>query len=147
MGVFHPDLVGIQVRALQRLGAQARARGVGKRRHGRDIARRGNPGGRAARWRSARVRDPAGGFRPADGSSRNLSVDDAKESKTCCSSALNNKPGVPREIVTLNAGTALYAADVVIDRSRHGAGERDDRERTSSRKSHELVRFTQQFAN
>ena len=27
--------------------------------------------------------------------------------------ALSNAPGTPREIVTLNAGAALYAADVV----------------------------------
>lgn len=43
MGVFHPDLVGIQVRALQRLGAR-RAGGVGARRHGRDLARRSDHG-------------------------------------------------------------------------------------------------------
>ena len=36
--------------------------------------------------------------------------------------ALDNKPGVARDIVTLNAGAALYAADVVdIDRGRHRA--------------------------
>ncbi len=42
MGVFHPDLVGIQVRVLQRLGAAARDGGLRPRRPGRDLAGRGD---------------------------------------------------------------------------------------------------------
>ena len=38
MGVFHPDLVGIQVRALQRLGAEHAMVVYGTRRHGRGLA-------------------------------------------------------------------------------------------------------------
>ena len=38
MGVFHPDLVGIQVRVLQRLGAEHVMVVYGTRRHGRDLA-------------------------------------------------------------------------------------------------------------
>ena len=47
MGVFHPDLVGIQVRALQRLGAEHARRRLRPRRHGRGFARRGDDGRRA----------------------------------------------------------------------------------------------------
>ena len=66
MGVFHPDLVGIQVRVLQELGAQ-RAGGLGPRRHGRAFARGWNPGRRTARRRGARIRTAPGGFRHRDG--------------------------------------------------------------------------------
>ena len=50
--------------------------------------------------------------------SRNLRVNDAIESKAMLLAALDNTPGVPRDIVILNAGAALYAAGVVesIDR-------------------------------
>ncbi len=44
--------------------------------------------------------------------SRNLRVNDAIESKTMLLEAITDKPGLPREIVALNAGAALYAADV-----------------------------------
>ena len=43
MGVFHPDLVGIQVRVLQRLGAEHALVVYGTRRHGRGLARRARP--------------------------------------------------------------------------------------------------------
>ncbi len=44
--------------------------------------------------------------------SRNLRVADAMESKVMLLDALDNKPGLPLEIVALNAGAALYAAGV-----------------------------------
>ena len=45
-------------------------------------------------------------------SNRGLKVADAGESKAMLLEALDNIEGTPREIVTLNAGAALYAADV-----------------------------------
>jgi len=45
-------------------------------------------------------------------SNRGLKVTDASESKTMVLEALDNVEGTPREIVTLNAGAALYAADI-----------------------------------
>jgi anthranilate phosphoribosyltransferase len=45
--------------------------------------------------------------------SRNLRVENAAESKARVLEALDNKPGVARDIVALNAGAALYAAGVV----------------------------------
>jgi len=45
-------------------------------------------------------------------SHRGLKVADAAESKDMVLEALSNVEGTPREIVSLNAGTALYAADV-----------------------------------
>jgi len=45
-------------------------------------------------------------------SHRGLKVADAMESKEMVLEALNDVEGTPREIVVLNAGTALYAANV-----------------------------------
>jgi len=45
-------------------------------------------------------------------SNRGLKVADAVESKTMLLEALDNIEGTPREIVVLNAGVALYAANV-----------------------------------
>jgi anthranilate phosphoribosyltransferase len=45
-------------------------------------------------------------------SSRNLRVDDANESKAMLLDAISGVPGVPHDIVCLNAGAALYTADV-----------------------------------
>jgi len=46
-------------------------------------------------------------------SSRNLKVADADASKAMLLGVLDNTPGAAREIVALNAGTALYTANVV----------------------------------
>jgi anthranilate phosphoribosyltransferase len=45
-------------------------------------------------------------------SHRGLKVANAEESKAMVLEALDNVEGTPREIVMLNAGVALYAADV-----------------------------------
>jgi anthranilate phosphoribosyltransferase len=45
-------------------------------------------------------------------SNRGLRVANAGESRAMILEALENTPGTPREIVVLNAGVALYAADV-----------------------------------
>jgi anthranilate phosphoribosyltransferase len=45
-------------------------------------------------------------------SNRGLKVKDAAESKEMVLEALGNVEGTPREIVTLNAGAALYAAGI-----------------------------------
>ena len=45
-------------------------------------------------------------------SNRGLKVVDASESKVMIDEALADVDGTPREIVVLNAGLALYAADV-----------------------------------
>jgi len=111
MGVFHPDLVGIQVRVLQRLGAK-RALVV----HGRDGLDEISLGGatligelRDGRVREYEIEPEQYGFAMA--SSRNLRVADAAQSKAMLREALDNKPGVARDIVVFNAGAALYAAN------------------------------------
>ena len=110
MGVFHPDLVGIQVRVLQELGA-TRALVV----WGRDGMDELSLGAATlvGELRDGVVREydvHPEDFGIAMAASRNLKVADARESKALVLQALDNTPGLALEIVALNAGAALYAA-------------------------------------
>ncbi|SEO99369.1 anthranilate phosphoribosyltransferase [Luteibacter sp. UNC138MFCol5.1] len=112
MGVFHPDLVGIQVRVLQALGARHAMVVWG--RDGMDEISLG------AATLVGELRDGAvheyeiepEDFGLAMASSRNLRVEDPAESKAMLLDAISGVPGVPHDIVCLNAGAALYTADV-----------------------------------
>ena len=115
MGVFHPDLVGIQVRVLQRLGAE-RALVV----WGKDGLDEITLGGSTlvGELRDGVVREyeiHPEDFGIAMSATRNLAVADAEASKALLLAALDDTPGVAREIVALNAGAALYAAGVSGD--------------------------------
>ena len=115
MGVFHPDLVGIQVRVLQELGAQ-RALVVWGR-DGMDELSLG-AGTLVGELRDGVVREyelHPEDFGIAMAHSRNLQVADATESKAMLLEALDNREGLPREIVAYNAGAALYVAGVAED--------------------------------
>ena len=110
MGVFHPDLVGIQVRVLQELGAQ-RALVVWGR-DGMDELSLGSAT-LVGELRDGKVREyelHPEDFGIAMAHSRNLRVADATESKAMLLAALENREGLPREIVAYNAGAALYVA-------------------------------------
>jgi anthranilate phosphoribosyltransferase len=112
MGVFHPDLVGIQVRVLQRLGAK-RALVVWGR-DGMDELSLG-AASLVGELRDGQVREyevHPEDFGIAMAASRNLRVENADESRTLLLQALENRDGLPREIVALNSGAALYAAGV-----------------------------------
>jgi anthranilate phosphoribosyltransferase len=110
MGVFHADLVGIQVRVLQRLGAQ----------HaivvwGRDNLDEISLGSATlvgelvnGEIREYEIHPEDFGLRMV--ASRNLQVSNAAESKAKILEALDDTTGPARDIVALNAGTALYAA-------------------------------------
>ena len=115
MGVFHPDLVGIQVRVLAELGAQ-RALVVWGR-DGVDELSLG-AGTLVGELRDGTVREyelHPEDFGIAMAHSRNLRVADPAESKAMLLQALENRDGLPREIVAYNAGAALYAAGVTDD--------------------------------
>jgi anthranilate phosphoribosyltransferase len=112
MGVFHPDLVGIQVRVMQRLGAQHVLVVWGK--DGMDEISLG-AGTLVGELRDGQIREYE--IHPEDFglqmvSHRGLKVADAEASKAMLLDALDNRPGTPREIVVLNAGAALYAANL-----------------------------------
>ena len=115
MGVFHPDLVGIQVRVLRELGAR-RALGV----WGRDGMDELSLGAATlvGELRDGEVREYE--VHPEDygiamAASRNLRVEDAAGSRGMVLEALSGAEGLPREIVALNAGAALYVAGVADD--------------------------------
>jgi len=112
MGVFHPDLVGIQVRALQRLGAE-HAVVV----YGRDGMDEVSLGGATmvGEFRNGAVQEYE--IHPEDfgltmASNRALKVETPDQSMALLRTVLGNEPGPARDIVMLNAGVALYAANV-----------------------------------
>ncbi len=124
MGVFHPDLVGIQARVLQQLGAK----------HAVVVWARDNMD-EVSLGAATMVGELVDGeireyeIHPEDfglqmSSSRNLKVVNAAESIAKIREALDNQPGPARDIVLLNTGTALYAAGVAgsivdgVDRAR-----------------------------
>jgi anthranilate phosphoribosyltransferase len=113
MGVFHPDLVGIQVRVLQALGAKHALVVWG--RDGMDEISLG-AATLVGELRDGEVREyevEPEDFGLAMASSRNLRVENAEESRAMLLEALEGRRGVPHDIVCLNAGAALYAANVV----------------------------------
>ena len=112
MGVFHPDLVGIQVRALQQLGARHALVVWG--RDGLDEISLG-AATLVGELRDGVVREyevEPEDFGLAMASSRNLRVENAHESKAMLLDVLQGRHGVAHDIVCLNAGAALYTADV-----------------------------------
>ncbi|BAN24200.1 anthranilate phosphoribosyltransferase [Caballeronia insecticola] len=146
-GVFHEDLVGIQVRVMQRLGAKHVLVVYGK--DGMDEVSLG-AATRVGELKNGEVTEYE--IHPEDFglqmvSNRTLKVQDAQESKAMLLGALNNKAGVAREIVTLNAGTALYAADIVESIQAGMAAAREAIASGAAREKIEtLVKFTQQFS-
>ncbi len=146
MGVFHPDLVGIQARVLQRLGAK----------HAVVVWARDNMD-EVSLGAATMVGELVNGeireydIHPEDfglqmTSSRNLKVDGAAESVSRIREALDNKAGPARDIVILNAGTALYASGVAgnikdgVERARETIASGKAREKLD-----QFARFTQQF--
>ena len=138
IGVFHPDLVGIHVRVLQRLGAK-RALVV----YGRDGLDEVSLGAATmvGELQDGEVREYE--IHPEDygmamKSHRGLKVADAAESKEMIHEALGNVEGTPREIVVLNAGAALYAASIAgtigegIERARAAIASGKAREKLES---------------
>jgi len=113
MGVFHPDLVGIQVRVLQRLGS-SRALTVFGRESLDEISISGATlvgelkDGRVSEYEvhpeqfNLPVHDP-----------KVLQVANVEESRVMLLGALDNKMGAARDIVALNAGASIYVSGQV----------------------------------
>ncbi|MFO1221129.1 MAG: anthranilate phosphoribosyltransferase [Burkholderiaceae bacterium] len=112
LGVFHPDLVGIQVRVLQRLGSEHVMVVYGM--NGMDeISLSGET--LVGELTNGEVREYV--IHPSDFGlpvydSRVLRVVNAAESVQCIQRALANEDGPVRDVVLLNAGAALYCAGV-----------------------------------
>jgi anthranilate phosphoribosyltransferase len=110
MGVFHPDLVGIQIRVLQRLASRHAMTVYGI--EGLDEISVSGPtlvgelkDGRVSEYTvhperfGLPVHDP-----------RVLRVSTVEESRELLLASLENKSGAPRDIVALNAGAAIYVS-------------------------------------
>jgi anthranilate phosphoribosyltransferase len=112
MGVFHSDLVGIQVRVLQRLGSE-RALTVFGREGLDEISISGET--LVGELRNGVVSEytvTPEQFGLSVYDLRTLQVETVEESRDRIIKALNNVPGAERDIVALNAGAAIYAAGV-----------------------------------
>jgi anthranilate phosphoribosyltransferase len=112
MGVFHPDLVGIQVRVLQRLGAEHALVVYGK--DGMDEISLGATTLvgelKDGAIREYEVHPEDFGFAMA--SNRSLKVEGPEQSRQMLIGVLDGQAGPARDIVLLNAGATLYAANV-----------------------------------
>jgi anthranilate phosphoribosyltransferase len=147
MGVFHPDLVGIQVRVLQRLGAQ-HALVV----WGRDNMDEVSLGAATmvGELINGEIREYE--IHPEDFgmqmmATRNLKVSNAVESKEKLLEALNNQEGPAREVVVLNAATGLYAAGIASSIADGVARAREAIASGAARaKVDQFVQVTQQLA-
>jgi anthranilate phosphoribosyltransferase len=148
MGVFHPDLVGIQVRVMQQLGAQHVLVVWGK--DGMDEVSLGAATmvGELKNGEILEYEIHPEDFGLAMMSNRTLKVENAEQSRAMLLGALDDQPGAPRDIVALNAGAALYAANLAdsiamgIELAREAI--------TSGRaraKLDEFVRWTQKLAS
>jgi anthranilate phosphoribosyltransferase len=112
MGVFHPDLVGIQVRVLQRLGAEHALVVYGK--DGMDEISLGATT-LVGELKDGAVREYE--IHPEDfgfamASNRSLKVEGPEQSREMLMGVLDGRPGPARDIVLLNAGATLFAANV-----------------------------------
>jgi len=147
MGVFHPDLVGIQVRVLQRLGARHAMAVYGM--EGLDeISISGQTA--VGELKDGKVQEytvhPERFGLPVH-DPRALRVSTVEESRAMLIGALEARAGAQRDIVALNAGAAIYVADRVptfedgvelaFETIKSGA---------ARAKLDEFVKFTQQFS-
>jgi len=115
MGVFHPDLVGIQTRVLQALGMDHALVVYGC--DGLDEISLEGPT-MVGELKDGVVREYE--IHPKDfglntAPSNSFKVANAEESKKMVLDVIDNKPGAASDIVCLNAGATLYVAGVAKD--------------------------------
>jgi anthranilate phosphoribosyltransferase len=119
MGVFHPDLVGIQARVLQRLGSRHVLVVNGS--DGLDeITISGST--YVAELKEGQVKEY--NISPEEFGLRSAPLDSIRvsnigEAKAMLLGVLENQPGTARDIVLLNAGAAIYVSGLV-DTLEHG---------------------------
>ncbi|MFM6962343.1 MAG: anthranilate phosphoribosyltransferase [Polynucleobacter victoriensis] len=148
MGVFHPDLVGLQIRALQKLGMKHALVVYGK--DGLDEISLEAPTMvgelKDGQVKEYEIRPEDFGFKVTK--TESFKVADANESKAIVLGVLNNEPGPARDIVCFNAGAALYAADIAKDIG-HGIELAKDSISSGKAKAKldEFIQTTQQLAS
>jgi len=110
MGVFHPDLVGIQARVLQRLGSRHVM--IVHGREGLDEISIAGPT-MVAELKDGKIGEydiAPGDFGLKTHDAEAIRVDGVEKSKAMVLAALGNEAGAARDIVALNAGAAIYVA-------------------------------------
>ena len=148
MGVFHPDLVGIQARVLQRLGSRHVMVVYGL--EGLDeISVSGETlvgELKDGEVREYRINPAQFGLQASDLSA--IRVTDGAQSREMLLAALDNRAGAARDIVALNAGAAIYVSGLAES---HEQGVQKALAVISSgaarRKVQQLADFTQRFRN
>ena len=148
MGVFHPDLVGIQVRALQRLGAEHAMVVYGK--DGMDEVSLGAATlvGELKNGEITEYEIHPEDFGMVMASNRALRVETPEQSKAMLIGVLDNQAGAAKDIVILNAGAGLYAANVTnsmeegVDKARIAI-----ESGAAKAKLDQLVKLSQQLKN
>lgn len=113
LGVFHPDLVGILTRVLQRLGSRHVMVVYGSNGRGGldEITIAGET--RIGELMQGEVAEYT--VRPEDFGMKTAAIEtiqahDAVQSREMLISVLDNQPGPPLDVVLLNAGAAIYVA-------------------------------------
>ena len=144
LGVFHEDLVGILVRVMERLGAKHVMVVYG--RDGLDEISLG-AATMVGELKDGVIREYE--IHPEDyglamASSRQLKVANAQESQAKLLAVLGNERGTAHDIVALNAGTALYVANVA-ESIADGIGKARDAIASGAARAKldEFVRYTQ----
>ena len=112
MGVFHPDLVGIQARVLQRLGSHHVL--VVNGCDGLDEITLSGPS-HIAELKDDNISEYT--VQPSDFGLQTASLDTIRvthvaEAQAMLLGVLDNRPGPARDIVLLNAGAAIYASGI-----------------------------------
>ncbi|MCL2644797.1 MAG: anthranilate phosphoribosyltransferase [Betaproteobacteria bacterium] len=112
IGVFHPDLVGILVRVMERLGSKHVVvvhglDGVDEISLGATTMIGELKDGKVSEY----IIHPEDFGIPMAGT-RNLRVETTEQSVAMLRAVLDNQPGPARDIVAFNSGVALYAANV-----------------------------------
>jgi anthranilate phosphoribosyltransferase len=145
--VFHPDLVGIQVRALQRLGTDHALVVYG--RDGMDEVSLG-AATMVGELKNGEISEYE--IHPEDfglpmASNRTLKVETPEQSRQMLTGVLDNEAGAARDIVILNAGAALYAANVA-DSIQAGIGKAREALASGAAKAklEQLVKLSQTLA-
>lgn len=145
MGVFHPDLVGIQVRVLQRLGSK-HVMVV----YGLDGLDEISISGETMVGELVRGEINEYNLNPSQFGlelydRRAIQVTTVEESKAMIQAVLDNQPGPAHNIVAMNAGAAIYVAGLA--KSLHAGIERASqviKSGAAKQKMEEFVAFTKQ---
>jgi anthranilate phosphoribosyltransferase len=142
MGVFHPDLVGIQVRVLQRLGSKHVMTVYGLDGLDEISVSADTMVGELVNGQIEEYNIHPSQFGLELYDRRAIQVQTAEESKEMILAVLGNQPGPAHNIVALNAGAAIYVAGVAkthkegVERARRAISSGD-----AKRKLDEFVAF------